>query len=271
MRHKGFILTALFLLSLGSAQAQVYEMPSFISNESVVRWWKDSTILVYTWQSSTLHGFLLYTKGQTAAQFIDYSDAGARALYVGGSYSAVDNCGFFYFCGNNGSQAAVGGFAIPSLPSGGPVYHTWLPHIDVFDMDSVAFTRMELFEDSGLVCLALVGETKVGSTVNMPNTTVATEFLIPGSMAWYGCLIYNKDSVVRYTDITCLDSVIVAVGTRADHIGCCYRPFEKSWHFPTNPLLTNSAVEIISGSRALEKVLARKIAGDRMALAFLAK
>lgn len=163
MRHKGFILTALFLLSLGSAQAQVYEMPSFISNESVVRWWKDSTILVYTWQSSTLHGFLLYTKGQTAAQFIDLPGS----IIV--RYLQIMN-DWVYFCGNNGSQAAVGGFAIPSLPSGGPVYHTWLPHIDVFDMDSVAFTRMELFEDSGLVCLALVGETKVGSTVNMPNT-----------------------------------------------------------------------------------------------------
>lgn len=255
MKHNLLIFSCL-LLSCLSLRAQVYEVPFNLSMGSIVRWWSDSTVLVYIDSLGESSGFLLYTQGQPVAQFADIpSSVVVHDLRIEGDEA--------YFCGTKLGVAMTGCFNIPSLFFGGVPIHYTSFMADAF-LTYVDFKRLEVFPFLGLNYLALVGETMMGP---IPNTTVAS--VVFTGTGWYRWNLYNKDTVVRYTDITCLDDMVVAVGTRADHQGCCIRTFLKTMNFPSNPFVVpTAATVVISGDPAVEKVFARQLTMNRMALAY---
>ena len=257
MKRRPLILIAMMAMSMTSF-SQVYEVPYLETTGTLVRWWRDSTMVVYVDSLSESRGFLLYTQGQPVAKFasLPASEVVHDMRIVGDEV---------YFCGTKWGQAMVGSFHITNVFAGtDPIHSTTFSGEPSLSLSTIDFKRLEVFQYYGVKVMALVGETMMSG---VPNTTVASVYQMGGF--WYLNYLYNKDTVVRYTDITCLDDMVVAVGTRADHRGCCFRAFGKVPMFPSVPSVTpHVATEILTNERAVEKVLARDLGDNHMALAY---
>ncbi len=251
------ILIAMMAVSMTSF-SQVYEVPYLETTGTLVRWWRDSTMVVYVDSLGESRGFLLYTQGQPVAQFASLPNS----VVVHDMRIVEDNA---YFCGTKLGVAVVGSFQITNVFAGiEPIHYCAFFGDPSLLLATEDFKRLEVFQYYGMKVMALVGETMMGS---VPSTTVASVYQAGGW--WYMNYLYNKDTVVRYTDISCLDDMVVAVGTRADHRGCCFRSFYRTPSFPYNPIVTPAeATEIIASERAVEKVLVRQISDNRMAVSY---
>lgn len=259
--EKKLLCLALLAVAILPVGAQVADVETMFPNVSHVRWWRQSTVLAYSETTGMQSDFVLYTRGVSPARCLPLP-ADIRVCDV----RIKDDTA--YFCGTRNGKGVTGLFSIDELSSGNDVtvHYAVIDTIDYPLLFPKAFTRMELFDSFGKTYWAVVADGETSSILHTPVSTVAS--VRYSGTYWETRFSYNKDTVVRYTDITCLDSLIVGVGTRADRRGCCIRTFERKFDFPYHPAPPNFAIELNTADHAAERVLARRIKGNRMAVAF---
>ena len=98
----------------------------------------------------------------------------------------------------------------------------------------------------------------------LPNTTVMSAYWDASGNCSYHCFC-NKDMSMSFTDVACLDEVIVAVGTDPQGEGCYMKTFERQDDFPVNPIDHGKKISI-DFERPMGDVLAEYKEGNTMVL-----
>jgi hypothetical protein len=179
-----------------------------------------------------------------------------------------------YFCGTSGEMAVVGMFRIPSVffLGGGirmwtiplPVYYPNYQYISglVWLRD---LTRLSLYEVGGQVCMAMVGEAIFDPVSQIPKTVVVSSYF--DGAQWNLYVDASKPyNFIRFTDIECLDDVIVAVGTDVNNSGCYMKTYKKMLDFPGKPCTAGAGFRI-PFKNPVGKALVAKYLGNEAAIA----
>jgi hypothetical protein len=199
------ILSSFFLST--AASAQVTELHIGANLNSIVRNVNETTQLIYTEVSPTESYFVLHHEGQPTADVFrlpsNYSPFHIKDVRI--------NKREAYFCGTADGMGMVGKFNIPNVFSGtGQVDYGFLD----FTYDSTVYVeslrRLELYNVGNQVCMAMVGVARYDGMTTCP---VVSAHLI--GTTWHFCTDAQKDEY-RFTDISCLDDMIVASGTYQD-------------------------------------------------------
>ena len=225
---RSFALIVTLLLSTAIAAAQVQEFQIGAQQNSIIRTVDDEHVLIYTQNADNQKYFLLCKRGSNTAQ----------AFQVPNLWEVRDvrihNGSDAYFCGTNGVVGMVGMFNINSLFSGTePLnysFFSWSPAGYVLPTD---LKRLKLYEVGGRVNMAMTGSSLWNIAALVPNTTVVSACLNGGG--WDVVSYINKDMEMAFTDVACLESVIVAVGTDSNGEERHLITFEKTTGFPQFP------------------------------------
>ncbi|MBR3435035.1 MAG: hypothetical protein IKG88_04000 [Bacteroidales bacterium] len=226
MKRFIILIFSMLIYSVPSV-AQVREFQIGAQSNSIIRSVDDEHQLIYTEISSSEAYFILYRNG--------FSSAKAFKLPKGWQIHDVRiwNDAEAYFCGTvNGSSydGLVGMFDIYSTFYGsGGVNYTFIagPAPPLFYVKVHDLKRLDLFISSGqsgdTVNMAMVGL----STFFDPGTTMGTCIASAwfGGASWYLNIFYNKGYEFIYTDIACLDDVVVAAATDPVGQGCYVRSY----------------------------------------------
>lgn len=199
------ILSSFFFST--AASAQVTELHIGANLNSIVRNVDETTQLIYTEVSPTESYFVLYHEGHPTADVFrlpsNHSPFHIKDVRINEREA--------YFCGTADGMGMVGKFDIPDVFSGtGQVDYGFLG----FTSDNTVYVdslcRLELYNAGIRVCMAMVG---VARYDGMTTSPVVSARLIGTSWKFYTDA--QKDEY-RFTDISCLDDMIVASGTYQD-------------------------------------------------------
>ena len=265
--NKKITLIVSMLLCAALSVAQVREFQIGAQNNSIIRSVKGDSVLVYTEVSSTEAYFLLYVDGNATAQMFQL-DPG---WYIQVRDVRIHDGKTAYFCGTRGtgiflnSQAVVGLFDINDVFSGtGTVQWACFPWMDINGMYLTDMTRLDLFEYNSTVCMAMTGKTVYNMGTWLPGTTVASAWYDGAN--WYMCAHTNRYLRMKFTDVTCLEKTILAVGTTEEDTGCLFKPFCKFSDFPNHPVTTDVSAGLSYGS-PVGKVLVDSVSHDSVVIA----
>lgn len=252
------------LVCATTSVAQVREFQISAQNNSIIRAVDDEYQLIYTENASGQGSFLLFRQGVTTAAVFD--------LPVGLHIHDVRiwNQSEAYFCGTSNASGVVGKFDIFPLFSGSgvvnyTVYLGWSfsGYVHVHDLK-----RLDLFESSdawgSTVNMALIGT----STFFDPGTTQGTSVSsawFDGS-TWHINTFFNKGYDYIYTDVACLDDVVVATAIDPNGRGCYLRTYRAVNDFLAHFYINNTLYEVVYQTPVGE-VLAAHSVGDRVVLA----
>ena len=230
MKYKLLFFIALFLCPQ-FVEAQVREFSLNAAANSIVRTVDDDLLLIYSEENPLTSGiFALYRVGDPTALYFEF----ASGFHV--KDFQIWEKEDVYVCGVND----IGGGMVASFKIGGafyggtPVYYTVCPSAP----DNIALkeqTRLDLFRSSDSVCMAMVGSARFLGSFNY--TTVTSVYF--DGMVWHFDILENKLVDMRFTDIVCLDTLIVASGTMPNGRDCCFKTFRLSSQFPSHPLPSN--------------------------------
>ena len=244
----------------GRLSAQITEFNIGSVDNSIVRSVDDSTQLIYTEVSQTESYFVLYHDG----------DALALAFRLPVPLQVIDvriindNA---YFCGSvgvGGNYGLVGMFKISSVFSGassvnyGIVWPIVCSNNDTVNI--LSLNRLDLFADGGNTCMAMVGDAESNKMAIHP---VVSAYLTGG--VWHFWSDAQKD-YPKFTDIVCLDHLIVAAGTFYDDSLCFVKTFRHTRNFPAQEL-NPGYIHYFTYGDAKGKVLIAKDAVDTAVLA----
>ena len=217
--------------------AQVRKFQIGARDNSIIRSVDDEHVLIYTQPVVDSGYFILYKR----------SDNTALAISLPIKWEIRDvrihNGDEAYFCGTDGSRGLIGMFDIPQFFFGnvGINYTTfgwsWLGYVWPTDLK-----RLDLYEDGTQVHMAMTGSSIWHIRHQLPATTVMSAYFDGSNWNWVG--YPNKDLYMQFTDVACLDDIIVAVGTDRDGTGCYMKTFEKLPEFPKYPLDINHMTEL---------------------------
>ena len=268
MKQKIVLIVSMMLCTTLSV-AQVQEFQIGAQSNSIVRIVKGDSVLVYTEVSPTEAYFLLYVDG----------DASAQAFQLLPGYNVqvrdvrIHNGETAYFCGTMGSGlfinnfAAVGQFNIADIFSGtGQILWTFFP--DWMGHDGLMVTdlkRLDLVKCHDTVCMAMTGKSLYGYGIALPSTTVASAW-IDDSFNWHLNAHTNRYLKMTFTDVTCMNRMILAVGSSLYDTGCYVKPFHVTPDFPAHPVATDIMWGLSYGSPVGE-ILARRMTKDSVVIA----
>ena len=260
--NKCLILALLFVGSF-AARSQVMEYDIRADVNSIIRTVNDSSILIYAQENSTLSHFVLVN--EVTGQSLAFVMPGNVIVHDFRVYGGRD----VYFCGTDGSNAVVGKYEIQGVffLGGGVLcwsvmsYFPYPPNNYISNLVWVQdFTRLSLYEVGGQVCMAMVGDASFDEVIPQPKTVVASAY--HDGVQWHAFVDGSKPyDVIRFTDIACLDDVIVAVGTHINNSGCYIKSYEKVLNFPGNPFFPSSCFKI-SFKSPVGDVLVTQYAGN---------
>ena len=171
---------------------------------------------------------------------------------------------YVYFCGTTGTHGVVGRM---------DVFQAWMGNPQMYCAFSDAcsdnpycyatnFKKLDVFVDSGKVQLALVGDFIEDVINHDKRSSVAWAWC--DSTYWYFSYYYNKDGWVKFTDIACLDDVIVAVGNDSTDHDCYVKTFKKQSRFTKKPLDSTFVSRVVSLGEVGEPLVVHT--GDNMAV-----
>lgn len=217
----GFLMALLQPLS-----AQIREFDLKATQNSIVRAIDDENQLIYTEVSPTESYFLLYHDGDPTALAFPLPSSPSMEIF---DFRIVDD--EVYFCGEvyTGSPTLglVGTFNIPTVFSGsGPVNFGVLGATSGNEVTIESLRRLDLFQDGGLNCMAMVGDAQYEGMTTYP--VVSAYF---NGTNWNFWTDIQKD-YPRFTDIACLDNLIVAAGTFLFDSLCFVKSFWHNYDFP---------------------------------------
>lgn len=198
------------------------------SQKSIVRPVDPSRTLVYNQPSAT--------KGQ----FVLISSVWAREFELPDGLLVndfeVEDGQHAWFCGSIYGYPTVGHFDINTTFNGTDSV-AYAVHNTIDSLKFVSFDRMDLVRTSpSRMSLAMVGRTrKVNSGDVVYPTVISADLNGMGSSTWRILTGYNMDRNVWYSDITELDSVVVAVGTDSLGLQCYVKPYWRTPDFLYHP------------------------------------
>ena len=264
MNRRKVLIFILLFVSFGMAQAQVNEFNIGAANNSIIRAVDSAYQLVYTEDASGQGSFLLFRQGGATAMAFDLPvDLHIHDVRIWNQSEA-------YFCGTEKANGVVGKFDIFSLFFGSGVvdYAIYLGsslhgYVRVHDLK-----RLNLFESNDLwgstVNMALIGT----STFFDPGTTQGTSVSsawFDGSM-WHMNTFFNKGYDYIYTDVTCLDDVVVATASDSNGHGCYFRTYMAVNDFLAHYYINGILYEVVYQT-PVGDVLAAHSVGNKMVLA----
>lgn len=207
------------------AEAQVYESSVLSGQGQIVRRASVKEELVYMKDANDMGCFVLVENGGMV-WFELLKGMDVKDFEMDGN--------MVYFCGSMGSHALVGLFDYDKVFRQGGAYEYVLCNstttIENYYVHVDEFSRLDYFYDNGTLNLALIGSGVIDHFLFL-NRTLVTSVNISGS-TWNFHYYYNKDGLIRYTDIACLDSVVVAVGTDSNGYHCTAKAFVQQQNFP---------------------------------------
>lgn len=223
---KSIIVLGLILAVLQPLSAQITEFNPYAVKNSIVRAVDDNTQLIYAEVSSTESYFLLYHDGDPTAlafRLPSLSPLGVFDFRIIG-----DNV---YFCGTVERgfwpEGLVGTFKISTVFSGlGSVNFGVLGATSGNEVTIESLRRLDLFQDGGYDCMAMVGDAKFEGMTTHP---VVSAYL--NGTSWNFWTDIQKD-YPRFTDIACLENLIVAAGTLLFDSLCFVKSFRPTYDFP---------------------------------------
>lgn len=250
MKQKiALIVSMLCCTVLSMAQVQKFQIGA--QSNSIVRSVKGDSVLVYSEVSPSEAYFLLYVDGDASAQafqLLPGYNVQVRDVRIRDGKTA-------YFCGTKGTgiffnnQAVVGQFDINDVFSGtGTVQWAYFPWVDINanGMYLTDMTRLDLFEYNGTVCMAMAGKTVYDMGTWLPGTTVASAWY--DGTTWHMIAHTNRYLKMKFTDVACLDEMILSVGTTEEDTGCLVKPFYKAPDFPNHPINADAVTGLSFGS-----------------------
>lgn len=207
------------------AEAQVYESSVLSGQGQIVRRASVKEELVYMKGTNGMGYFVLVENGGMA-WFELLKGMDVKDFEMDGN--------MVYFCGSMGSYALVGLFDYDKVFRQGGAYEYVVCNSSTTNENYYVkvgeFSRLDYFYDNGKLNLALIGSGVIDQFLFL-NRTIVTSVYISGS-TWNFHYYYNKDGLIRYTDIACLDSVVVAVGTDSNGYHCTAKAFVQQQNFP---------------------------------------
>lgn len=227
-KKKSIFFLGFMLAMIQSPSAQITEFNINSIRNSIVRAVNDDTQLIYTEISPIESYFLLYQDGAPIARAFRLPSTPLLQVF---DFRIIDEN--VYFCGTvklgavSLTEGLVGMFNIPSVFYGsGSVNYGVLGATSGNEMTVRSLRRMDLFKDSGNDCLAMVGDADFDSMSTHP--VVSAYFNGTGWNFWTDI---QKD-YPRFTDIACLDNLIVAAGTLLEDSLCFVKTFRHTYDFP---------------------------------------
>lgn len=260
MKNRLLSIVLMLLFPIISGAQQVWQLPGEVAKDAIVRSVDSRLTLLYREGGSGRNAFLVYDGTATVSVFALPTRMSVRDVVV--------RNGVAYFCGMCGGDGAVGFFDVVDAYTNGSTmmnYAFTAPfNYSGAYMEPYEFTRLDVFEYAGLVHFAAVENTIVDAQYLYPSSTILSAFLAPGGTAWNCRFLYNKDALLRYSDIACLDSVIVAVGCDSYNTGCYVKTYLRTPFFVTMAnALTPSQAQRVATLPTEGPVLVEKIhAGD---------
>ena len=225
--NKFITLITSMLLCVSLSVAQVQEFQVDAQRGSIIRSIDGEYQLIYTEEGSGDGYFLLYRNGAPSAPAFKVMDGvRVRDVRIYGGRTA-------YFCGRYDllDWGLVGKFDIfPVFAGTGAVDYggcEWSG--STYKLMPTDLKRLDLFDSAGVVGMAMVGDSKTYLGFIEGGTTVASAWF---DTQWEMCAHVNKGNFFRFTDVACLESSIVAVGTDSTGHGCHLKTFKPALHFP---------------------------------------
>jgi len=256
MKYSTLILSLLVLFTSGvSGQVMEYSVGSV--QNSIVRTVDHRSVLIYTQESTTSAYFVLHNEATGTALSFPFN--------VGVVHDMRITDGRVYFCGESYGHGLVGTFNIQQVFfSGGNVF--WHQLSSYFgDMTHVvSLDRLDLFSDSGRVCMAMVGGAWFDPLTPTPKNVLVSACF--SGTNWNINCDMTKPYFMKFTDIACLDDIIVAVGTDTNDAGCYLKTYHPRMDFPGNTCTPLYGYEI-SFMNPQGKVLVTKYADNTASIA----
>ncbi len=251
------ILFSVFLA--GTAQGQVWKYALEAVDYSLVRTVDSATTLMYVQKSATEAWFVLREDALNSTLAVPLP-VGCQVRDM-----RVDN-GMAYFCGTFlGYEGVFGRFKIVSVFHAGAGIEFHHCYRGLYDyVYATDFKRLKLYEDGGVVCLAMVGETLFGYTNGTPSTTIASATPTGGG-GWTVEYYVNKGNPIRFTDVAVMDDCIVGVGCDTVGVGCYLKPFWRTSAFVQYPT-TPTVMYRLNATAPVGDVLAARLDTDMLGL-----
>ena len=247
--NKYIALITSMMLCTALSMAQVQEFQVDAQRGSIIRSVKGDSVLVYSEVSPSEAYFLLYVDGDASAQafqLLPGYNVQVRDVRIPDGKTA-------YFCGSMKAglypevRAVVGRFDVDDVFSGtGGVQWgvaQWIPAYSLLVTD---MTRLDLFEYNGTMYMAMVGNIVYDMGVQLPGTTVASAWF--DGTSWQMYAHTNRYLKMKFTDVACLDEMVLAVGSAEEDTGCFLKPFLKALDFPNHPVNTDVVTGLSFGS-----------------------
>lgn len=249
----------LAVLSMMHAKAQIFEYLNSASQNVIVRDCGPGEILSYMEDASGQGSFMYLKTGMPTSVFPCLTDWTVRDVRV--------KDGEAYFCGTTTNRKAlIGCFNIAAAFAGvGSVNYVTLNWLSFSDSNVLAtdLKRLDLFSSGGRTVMAMVGDAMFNHP-SYPTYTIVSAYFTAG--AWQVEQFVNKDVHTIYTDIACLDDMVVAVGTDTAGSNCLMKSFQLLPDFPSHPFTWRSMAKL-STTGLVGKVLAVKDGGNKMNVA----
>lgn len=237
---KIFLIFITSLLSL-SARSQVFEYNLSARINSIVRTVDDTCILTYTQESSSVSYFVFRNNStNTTLAFQCPAWMTVRDFRVIDGRTA-------YFCGTTGSLAIIGMFHIRQVFHSGGAYYIYIVLGSFGDFTYLNdLNRLKLFNYGGTTVMAMVGQGQFIPLSNQPKSVLVSAYF--DGTNWNISCDGRKPDEYRYTDIACLDSIIVAVGTDTNDAGCYIKTYHRTLNFLANACTPSYGYQILYGN-----------------------
>lgn len=263
MNRKTLLFIVLSFLSTFAVYGQVTEFGIGADSYPIIRSLPSKANLILTKGTSGNDVFILHTDNQPVAQSFE--------LYPGVKVHDVRiwNNEYAYFCGTYEplDWGIVGRFNIADVFNGtGNISFGAFDWVDSGFIKASDLKRLELYKLGTTAGMAMVGDAVFDSLHPEPTTTVASAYFDGAN--WQLCTYMRKPDTVRFTDIACLDNIIVAVGSDTSGAGCFVKTFFSAANFPLYPCMPGEFVRILYGN-PVGDVLVKKTLRDTAVIAHL--
>lgn len=266
MKNKTLLLFSILLSLIGGANGQqVWNMPGELAQDAIVRSVDSHLTLLYREGPAGNNSFLIYDGTTALSVFGLPTGLSIRDMVI--------HNGMAYFCGVDAGYGAVGYFDVMEAYTLGSTVMNYAQLNPVFGtsaypMEPLEFTRLDVFDFAGVPIIAAVGNTIIEPIPSYASSTVLSAFHPTGAAFWDCRLLYNKDALIRYSDITCLDDVIAAVGCDNNNTGCYVKMFPRISNFvEIGYALTPGQAWKVDAAPTAGPVLAEEIRGNDFAAA----
>ena len=276
-----FMVLLLSPLCATWGQSRIDAVPANITDTTIVRYWQDSVSIVYADKANNDRHFLLVNQLSPVVLRIAVPEHfmvnDFRILH-----DTVFLCGCYYAAPGT-LQGLLACFAIQDFYSGSGNYQiltTNPSHMPdcltgscknhVYDI-----TRMAVYDSSGHSRIGFIAKNRIlGDTTRRTGIGWAA---YGGGTTWDIRIIYNKDAIEEFTDITTTDGYVVAVGRNNQNGHLALRIFPKSDFIIKTPIVSpgvsgfyyyNQYGQGYSDLKVDKNVMATAMDGDKFAVAY---